>query len=811
MKISTVGIVTALIAYASSSTAAPAEVTEFASLAAEAQEAEAVDAIAAVLEMGRLRDWVDDEAAVGTYQALAIQASNPDVVAIANYAAARILHRTGRFEEADQLIDSMGFVNEWAMIGPFANEGMGGMPERLRPEDDGIFASAIDGKVGQVRWRTFDHPFETGYFAASDFARPSHSALVYLATEFELEEDFEGALSLAVDGAYRLWIDGEPVAEQEEHLGGFLLRDSVPLELEGGRHTMLLKVGAVDGALGLHARLIESDGEPRRVSYRAPDQIPRSAETDDWRSVTTLVERLSNDVSDDDAEGQAALAYIAHATQPSDPLEPWRAFADAALASNPGPRALMRIATTVGEDWRRADLMSQAILIEPTPQRLGRLAVVRYRQMGEEPAQEAAEIAQELSGPDDPAAMLVVWASILSGRGFARAALAELQSRSEPNTMALRTAWIDAARRAGRPDLVFELLEAHLAADVLAAGFYDDYFLALRAAGRESEFWEWLAPIEARLDSMPDAAHQRAWLMRAAGDAEGADQILSDAISLCPGDADLLSVRGNLRMERNLWSQAADDYQAALQLRPQDADLRERLAMLQPAEDQFYEAYRVSIEDVLASRPTEEPDTAYTQLLNQRITRVFDNGLGSTYVQQAFELHTRSGADDLRRLNVVYTPGAERVEVLSASVVKPSGERIEVAAVQDVGGGSGPASVYYDVRMRSVDFSQVEEGDVLVYEYVESEVAAQNMFDDYFGDLWFIEGYTPTVRGRYVLQVPQSRQLFHNTGLEHGVWTESVDGDTRILELEVRNVQPLPREAGAPGPIELFEHASVST
>ncbi len=811
MKNSAIGILAAILALSSVASAESTETLEFEALAAEVVEGSEVAAIAAVLEMGRLRDWIDDESVLATYRRIVADASVEDARTIANYAVARILHRSGRFDEADALIDSMGFIGHWAMIGPFNNEGMSGMAEPFPPEERGIFAEAVQGKVADVRWRTFEHPFETGYFPASDFARPSHSALVYVATEFDLEDDLEGVLSLAVDGAYQVWIDGEPIAAQEEHLGGFLLRDTVPLELDDGRHTLLIKIGGIDGLLGLHARLLDEDGQPIDVEFQTPSALPVAQPHVDSPRPRTLSERLAATESAPNAERNAALALIAHATQPQDPLEPWRAFADAALDAEPGPRALMRIASTVAEDWRRADLMEQAIAIEPTPLRWSRLATVRSRQMGEEPAQQAAQIAQEFAGADDPDAMLVLWASILASRGFARTALSELQTRSEPDTMALRTAWIDTARRAGRPDIVLELLGPHLHSDVFAAGDYDDYYLAMRSAGRLSEFWDWMAPLEERLASMPDAAHQRAWLARADGDAAMAEALLSEAIVLCPGDADLLSVRGNLRMEQNLWTQAAEDYEAALQLRPQDAELRERLAMLQPAEDQFYDSYRVGVEELLATRPEEDSDAAYTQLLNQRITRVFDNGLGSTYVQQAFAVHTRSGADELRRLSVVYTPGAERVEVLSASVIKPNGERIEVAEVQDIGGGSGPSSVYYDVRMRSVDFNQVEEGDVLVYEYVESEIAAQNMFDDYFGDLWFIQDYTPTVRGRYVLQVPESRQLFHNSGLENGVWTESVEGDTRMLELEVHNVSPLPREGGAPGPLELFEHASVST
>ena len=789
-----------------------AEDVEFARLAEEAAEG-GVIGLASALEMGGIRDWVSDQSAIDTYQTLADETDDPVVRAVAQYSILRILYRLGRFEEADSLGDEMGFVDAWTLIGPFPNDGMSGLAEVYPPELDGLFEGEVDGKVEPVAWRPFEIPFETGYFAASDYARPSHSAAVYVATEFELEDNLEGTLSVAIDGGYRIWIDGEPLAEQPDHLGGFLLRDSIPVDLDDGRHTLLIKIAGIDGALGLHARFLDEAGDPVDAEYRLPRRLPEAEQPLEWPKAQTLSDRLTERLEEGSPAELAAAAFVASSFQPADPNEPWRAFEDRALAEELGPDALLRVASTAAEDWRAAELIGRAVALEPTHLRVTRLAEIRHRQMGEASAFEASDLIRTMPPDERPLKATVLWANMLAARGFSRTALETLLELGDPTAqpLAVQRAVLSAAAVGGREDLELELLPAYLQSDSVAVGYYDDLFLALRAAGRAAEFWDWYAVREERLALRPDTAADRAWLSRAAGENDRATAAFSHAIEQCPGDASLWAGRAGLRLEQNLIALAADDYEVALSLRPQDAEIRELLATLRPADAQFYEEHRISEEEVLALRPESPPEAAYTRLIDQRVTRVFPNGLGSSYVQQAFEVHTRSGADELRRLSLVYTPGAERVEVLSAAVIKPDGRRVLVVDVDDFGGGSGPAAVYYDVRMRTVDFSQLEAGDVLLYEYVESDIAAQNMFDDYFGDLWFIESYTPTEYLRYALQVPVERELFRSESSGYGEWAESVDGTIRTLEFVASDVEGLPRESGAPGALELFEHISVST
>ena len=788
------------------------EFEEFSRLADEAAESGAMG-LAAVLEMGAWRDWIADDDALEAYGGVADATDDPTIRAVADYARARILHRQGRFDEADALCDEMGFVDAWALIGPFPNDGMSGLPEVFPPETEGVFDGPVDGKIEPVAWRAIEEPFETGYFPASDFARPAHSAAVYMATEFELNDDFEGVLSLAVDGAYRVWIDGEPLAEQPNHLGGFLLRDEISLELDDGTHTLLIKIAGIDGLLGLHARLLDEGGRALVVEFEVPTELPPAEPTESWPRPTTVADRLESELADAGADELAAAAYAVHSFQSADPNEPWREFAERAIAAEPGARGLLRLAAIAGEDWRRAELAERAVRMDPAPLHVTQLAEIRFGQMGVSSVMDAVGLLRPFPPEERPISATVLWSTMLAEFRFPRSALDMLLDLGDPASqpIGVHRAVLNRIAGAGREDLSAELLQSYLQRDTTAVAYYDDLFLALRAADRQAEFWTWFEGLEGRTTRRPDEAEDVSWLLNASGDVSGAEEVLSAAIERCPGEASLWTVRGRHRLRQNLNGLAADDYVHALALRPQDAAIRELVASLRPAQEQFYDEFRLGDDEVLARLPDEAPEAAYTRLVDQRVTRVFPNGLGAAYVQQGYLVHTRSGADELRRLRLVYTPGAESVEVLSAAVLKPDGTRIEVVDISDLGGNSGPASVYYDVRMRAVDFSQLEEGDVLVYEYVESDIAAQNMFDDYFGDLWFVEDYFPTSYSRYVLQIPAERGLFWGGSVRQDAWEERVEGDLRVLTLTREDVAALPREEAGPGPLELFEHASVST
>lgn len=809
-----------LIGSTAGAASASPEAERFGALVDEAAAAELpVLGIAALVEMGSWQEWLPVRDVIDQLLELAERARRPEVRDVALYRALREAFATGDDPLVAQLEERLGFVDQWNLIGPFPNDGMSGFARRYAPETDGVFEGEVPGKVAPVAWRPLERVSETGYLAVSELVAPSHDAVAYAATEFDADATRPAVLSMAIDGAYRVWLNGVPVASLGDHLGGYFLRDRAPVTLVEGRNTLLVKMAADDGPMGFHLRILDPDGEPIRVRARPATSLPPAGEVEVWPRSQTVSDALSEALaSDAEAAGSpddlAAAAYVLRSLQSADPTQPWRRFAERAESIGVTGTAAFRLAQVHDEGWLRDELLDTA---RCSGEPLFELAWIRARreQMGQRPFEQAAAALRALLESDDPplgARLERAWFERDIGFRLTALETVEELGRDAGWPAAVLDAYAALARAARRNDLLADAYERRVARHRNDPSGYDDLATALRVAGRAAEVETLVDELTRRLEMSPRAFVEAAWILRAGGDLERAIRVLDQAVELCPGEADHLALRGRFALESGDRDRAADDFAAALALRPQDSSLRDLLEVVDPDDEDRFAAYRLSLDDLRDLRSGAGPaaDVAYTILADQSVTRVFENGLATTWVQQAFDVHSRSGADELRSFTVAYTPDAEVVEVASVRIAKPDGRVLEVYESADRAVGSGPSSIYYDVRTRQLYFTGLEPGDLLVVEYTVADVAYQNIFDDYFGDVWFVQGSAPKRFARYVVQAPLSRSIQHNEPA-FGAWTEAVDGELRTLTFEARDVPQPPRESGAPGVAESRAYLSVST
>jgi hypothetical protein len=204
---------------------------------------------------------------------------------------------------------------------------------------------------------------------------------------------------------------------------------------------------------------------------------------------------------------------------------------------------------------------------------------------------------------------------------------------------------------------------------------------------------------------------------------------------------------------------AAAFFEAALELSPQNSVLREYLAHFQAESENFYDEWRLELAAVAeeaASRPTPQEVDIHT-LAEQRLVRVYPNGLATTWVQQIARPLTRSGADYLRSTSIGYSPDSEVVNLLSIRVLAPDGDVREIYSDNDYGPPSGPQSMYFDVHTRVITFPTLNIGDTLLFEYTISDIAYRNIFDDYFGDMFLLQDEGPRDFVRYGVIAPAAR------------------------------------------------------
>ncbi len=115
--------------------------------------------------------------------------------------------------------------------------------------------------------------------------------------------------------------------------------------------------------------------------------------------------------------------------------------------------------------------------------------------------------------------------------------------------------------------------------------------------------------------------------------------------------------------------------------------------------------------------------------------------------------------------------------------------------------------MYYDQRQVQVRFSGLRVGDTLEVAFVHRDVAARNMFDEYFGDLVPLQGIEPRKRVEYVLEAPSDKALYFNIPVKS---KKGKDGITvyRHVETDVPGIKP---ENSMPGWTEFARFIHVST
>src|SRR5690606_29512033 len=108
-----------------------------------------------------------------------------------------------------------------------------------------------------------------------------------------------------------------------------------------------------------------------------------------------------------------------------------------------------------------------------------------------------------------------------------------------------------------------------------------------------------------------------------------------------------------------------------------------------------------------------------------------------------------------------------------------------------------------------VIFDGLRIGDTLEVAFLVRDVAARNMFDEYFGDIMLLQGTEPRKHVEYVLEAPVDKPIYFN--LDGVTRKPTKDGRFVVYRHVEKDVPAREPEAGMPGWTEVarFLHAST--
>ncbi|MCS6915295.1 MAG: DUF3857 domain-containing protein [Myxococcales bacterium] len=799
-----------------------------------------------LLGLSELWELVDDREAL--WKMVAAAADNPRLSPdVRAYAHALLWQWRPAGPDARTASDAtLGLVQACEIIGPFDNEGRRGHSTVYPPEQEEAIPGAGVTYEGRNRvlpptWRPVPRIAlaRDGRILLDNAFRPNSWVTAYAACYVRSDRSQPAAVAVRVGsaGPIKVWVNrGPPVIDHDVYRPLRIDQDVGGATLLPGWNRILVKISSGEGPLSFLLRLTTPDGRPMpglifserppQVGWRIPRALPARVRP------SSLLHQLRAALgAAPHAERSQALRdlgiYLLYIMPQDESDRQHEALLAEAQRLDPTLEGAWLLAMANADlDYRRWVLEGARTLPGGSAEEWARLFLalgqVYESAQREGLAEQAYREAVQLDPSLHPA--VIQLAQLQADRGLPAAAermLAELPGRS----LRLLRARLALAMQRGRMQEVEQgyLRLMELEPDDLEA--HRQLLDRSLSRGDTDGALGWLERILQRWPELLWAHQQRVELLEGAGRLAKALAELDALLEALPGEPELHELRARLLRRLGRTEEALASLQRSLELRPQNPELRTYLAHLVPAARQgedLVQAYREDvrrlIREAAANTPTGDPARV---LLDQRVTRVHDNGLSEVFTQRVVQILDEQGAREYASYEIRYTPETQSVQVKAAKVYKADGQ-VQQTAQQEEQDASEPwYRLYYDVRALTLHFAGLQPGDVIDIEYVVADIGRRNLLADYFGDLHLLQEEVPRLDSRYVVLVSEPsvkrRPLYFNTPRSGPGWT--VERSERLLAggkereycFRARGVPRIENEPDMPGPTEVASFVHVST
>lgn len=780
-------------------------------------------AAAYLLRLHALSDEVDDlNLLAQTYASLlGRRSTHKDVRALTQRLYAEVERARGHLTKASTLLEPLGLLRSFYVVGSFDNEGKAGCDVDFGPEAGVSDLSTVyAAKSKELGWRPLTTTAPDGYVDLAAVLRPNTEAVAYALTFLEAAEETKVQLSVGTSGAFRLWVNGQKVASAERYNQPRPDQAKVAVRLRKGINRLLLKVCQETGPLGFYLRSERTEGATVSARPAFPSKVPPLEKGPPPQPVLlpTLTQALEREVklkpTDATLRGEYATV-LAHqrafdAKARADVVE-----AEKAAALAPSDAGLLLLAAELQRDdhnLRRRHLES-ALAAAPKSPRV-RLALAHHELAREHPERalplleavvaEHPRFAPARLAQAQALESLTMWPAAVERY---EAALRELSHVPEVVRAGART-----ARRLDR-------LEEAVARYRTALGLrFDDtnsrrgLAELLADLGRIDEAGEQLSTL-LKLAPFENSARLRlAGLYAANNRPEAAAALFAEAKVLSPDEPEVHEREGRALLDAGKKDEALAAFRRALGLRPQNPPLKELLRSLEGDTAPVGTPYVLDWRPLLpAADALKKEDAVY--LVDYTFTRVQPTGLSSRFSQVAVKVFTQRGVEAFRSFPLAYTPDRQELRILRARVTKADGSVVDSYAESERNMNEPWTGMYYDHRSRILSFPALGAGDVLELWFRLDDSAQDNLLSDYWGDVDHVQSTHPKLRYQYFVEMPASRPLFWNQSrLPPTVRVARERKEDRVLyRFEAGEVAKVVPEPAMPGWAEVATTLHVST
>ena len=451
-----------------------------------------------------------------------------------------------------------GCLRDFAVVGPFDNPAGQGFHGALGPELGEV--GPYQGKLTEVNWRPLPRHDRYCEFNLNQFVQPPTAAAAYLATEITAPQAKKSTLLVGADGAYKVWLNGELVAQRDEDAGMSADNDAWSIALTRGTNDLLIKVGSgQDGGLGIVARVVDAKLRPfefetvatwNRVPVRAAD----SAKPEPGRrGVLAEIEANAKKLRGDDAAWNAWLWKSAN--RPNVAV-PWRDVAQRLVAEPDDltPRMHALLAELYEEHWERLAILAAASERAPEDPWVGvAYAAELENSIAEAKRLRTRELYQKWAAAGFLPAVLDL-ADWYKRNALSERALTVLEALERPDRH--RIPGVIARLAAlhediGSLDAAMKLEEQVAAVMYLSGGHVWEQLRDALVQGAADRALSVLDEYQRFVPASQYARTRRAEILRARGDVDAAIAIYDALIAQSPGDSDLYEDKARLQIAAN--------------------------------------------------------------------------------------------------------------------------------------------------------------------------------------------------------------------------------------------------------------------
>ena len=242
--------------------------------------------------------------------------TDPHVRMLARLVMADVDRARGRTRKAQELINELGFVQDFHVVGAFDNEGKAGCDTDFGPESATDLKATFPAKAREVGWRRPHAKTIHGFVDRSLALKPSTEAIAYALTWLNSDQETRVVLSIGVSGGTRVFLNGQKVLTSDRYNLPRVDQHKVQVNLRKGMNRLLIKTCQLGGPIGFYARVEKVEGQRGNISVVVPEVVPPLEKGSAPQPVLqpTLAETLEKRVKAAPADASLRADYASFST-----------------------------------------------------------------------------------------------------------------------------------------------------------------------------------------------------------------------------------------------------------------------------------------------------------------------------------------------------------------------------------------------------------------------------------------------------------------------------------------------------------------